>query len=274
MMNPSMSTSTAAAAVTGHTNCETSSTAQGRAAAGIRGFAAAAGGPRSSSCRSVRRGSDFHYCLRLLVCIWMVLCLFQHIEAKTTTSKKKTTPSTHFAKTTKKTEKAPPTKAPSKAPTKAPPIPPASSYGSGKVYNVRAFGANGNGVSSDSPVRKLMCLHCSTFNYGIQGCCSDWISISSYIDTVEFSWWSTHVVLWNFLESRRAVLREEFSKKDILSQICTLFWIFAGIFECVGSRLSFHRNSNHPCPCGIHISSGVSHGLLRSWLFRHTHSRG
>jgi len=181
MMNPSMSTSAvaamAAAAVTGHTNCETSSTAQGRAAAGIRGFAAAAGGPRSSSCRSVRRGSDFHYCLRLLVCIWMVLCLFQHIEAKTTTSKKKTTPSTHFAKTTKKTEKAPPTKAPSKAPTKAhtkaPSIPPASSYGSGKVYNVRAFGANGNGVSSDSPVRKLMCLHCSTFNYGIQGCCSD-----------------------------------------------------------------------------------------------------
>jgi hypothetical protein len=31
------------------------------------------------------------------------------------------------------------------------------------VYNVRAFGANGNGVSSDSPVRKLMCLHCSIF---------------------------------------------------------------------------------------------------------------
>ncbi|CAK9855807.1 unnamed protein product, partial [Sphagnum jensenii] len=66
-----MAPAMAAAAVTGHTNCETSSTAQGRAAAGIRGFAAAAGGPRSSSCRS--------------------------------------------------------------------------------VYNVRAFGANGNGVSSDSP---------------------------------------------------------------------------------------------------------------------------
>lgn len=175
MMNPSMSPSTAAAtmaaaAVTRHTNCETSSTAQGRAAAGSRGFAAAAaGGPRSSSCRSVRRGSNFHYCLRLLVCIWVVLCVVQHIEAKTTTSKKKTTSSTHFAKTTKKTKKAPPTK----ASTKAPSIPPASSYGSGKVYNVRAFGANGNGVSSDSPVRKLMCLHCSTFNYGIHGCCSD-----------------------------------------------------------------------------------------------------
>jgi hypothetical protein len=193
-MNPSMSTSTvaamaaaAAAAVTGHTNCETSSTAQGRAAAGSRGFSAAAGGPRSSSCRSVRRGSDFHYCLRLLVCIWVVLCVVQHIEAKTTTTKKKTTPSTNFAKTTKKTTKAPPTKAPSKAPTKAPSVPPASSYGSGKVYNVRSFGAKGNGVSSDSPVRKLMCLHCSTFNYGIHGCCSDCISRLSYIDTVEFS---------------------------------------------------------------------------------------